>query len=281
MGIDLIEILFYNGLRLLEHYFCSYKESIMGLFSSKNFKSFPGSASFKNFRFSPSLIFGGIILIALLAFESFNYSTTEYALSDLLGNLKFAGFAWATILAIAFCGIDFAGIARLFTPEQAGEEPKEIWYLFGAWILAATMNAILTWWGVSMAIASHSVQSTAVMDSRTLTYIVPVFVAIMVWVIRILIIGTISVAGDRLLWGRPHRSVPSAPPRPLSSTSSGRSVSTPLGVTSAAPRPASAFPRTIEAASASHPEPTYHSLSQPRPASSSLNTSTNTSQRRF
>jgi hypothetical protein len=48
-------------------------------------------------------IFGGILLIALLAFEIFNYSTTEFALRDILGDLRFAGSRWATILAIAFC----------------------------------------------------------------------------------------------------------------------------------------------------------------------------------
>jgi hypothetical protein len=64
------------------------------------------------------LAWGVIILGALLAFEMFNYSTTQFALNDVLGDLRFAGIRWATILALAFCGIDFAGIARLFTPEQ-------------------------------------------------------------------------------------------------------------------------------------------------------------------
>ncbi|NIW43973.1 MAG: hypothetical protein GWN30_04145, partial [Gammaproteobacteria bacterium] len=82
--------------------------------------------------FRRGLAFGIIIISALLAFEIFNYSTTEFALSDLLGDLEFAGIAWATILALAFCGIDFAGIARLFTPEQGADEPNEVWYLFGA-----------------------------------------------------------------------------------------------------------------------------------------------------
>jgi hypothetical protein len=51
------------------------------------------------------MIFGGILVAALLAFEVFNYSTTDFALTDLLGNdLKFAGMRWATILSIAFCG---------------------------------------------------------------------------------------------------------------------------------------------------------------------------------
>src|SRR3990172_9121437 len=104
------------------------------------------------------MVFGVILVGALLAFEIFNYSTTDFALTDLLGrDLKFAGIRWATILSIAFCGIDFAGIARLFTPEQGRDEPAEVWYLFGAWLLAAAMNAGLTWWGISVAVMSHSV----------------------------------------------------------------------------------------------------------------------------
>src|SRR5512142_1617575 len=110
----------------------------------------------------PSVAFVVMIFGALIAFEIFNYSTTEHALGDLLGNLTFAGIPWATVLAMAFCGIDFAGIARLFTPEQGMDEPKEVWYLFAAWLLAAPMNAILTWWGVSIAITSHPAESTAI-----------------------------------------------------------------------------------------------------------------------
>lgn len=150
-------------------------------------------------RLKPSVPFVIMILGALIAFEIFNYSTTDHALADLLGNLTFAGVQWSTILALAFCGIDFAGIARLFTPEQGAEEPKEVWYLFGAWLLAATMNAILTWWGVSMAVMNHTVQSSTVIDPETIANVVPVFVAVMVWVIRILIIGTLSLAMDRLI----------------------------------------------------------------------------------
>ena len=144
------------------------------------------------------LVFGALILTALLAFEVFNYSTTDFALSDVLGDLKFLGMRWAMILSIAFCGIDFAGIARLFTPETGSDEPAEVWYLFGAWMLAAVMNAMLTWWGVSIAILNHQTLGNAVVARETLLKVVPIFVAIMVWLIRVLIIGTISVAGDRI-----------------------------------------------------------------------------------
>ena len=143
-------------------------------------------------------LFGGIILAALLAFEVFNYSTTNFALRDILGDLQFAGLRWSTVLAIAFCGIDFAGIARLFTPEKGREEPAEVWYLFGAWLLAAAMNAMLTWWGVSIAILSHTPAGGVLLGQATMTKAVPVFVAIMVWLIRVLIIGAFSVAGENL-----------------------------------------------------------------------------------
>ncbi len=143
-------------------------------------------------------LFGALILGALLAFELFNYTTTDYALTDLMGNLRFFDFRWATILALAFCGIDFAGLARLFTPERGAGQPKEVWYLFGAWLLAATMNAMLTWWGVAIAILSHTSLGSAVIPPDTLITVVPIFVAIMVWVIRVLIIGSLSVAGNRI-----------------------------------------------------------------------------------
>jgi len=156
------------------------------------------SGAFSRFSIRRGLAFGLIIISALLAFEIFNYSTTEFALSDLLGDLSFAGISWATILALAFCGIDFAGIARLFTPEEGANELHEVWYLFGAWLLAATMNAMLTWWGVSIALLNHESLGNAVVDRETLLKVVPLFVAILVWLIRVLIIGTFSVAGERL-----------------------------------------------------------------------------------
>jgi len=143
--------------------------------------------------------FGLILLAALLAFEVFNYSTTDFALTDLLGeNLRFLGVRWATILSIAFCGIDFAGIARLFTPEHGKDEPAEVWYLFGAWLLAAMMNATLTWWGVAVAVRTHATLTTGIISQNTLLKAIPIFVAVMVWLIRVLIIGTFSMAGERL-----------------------------------------------------------------------------------
>jgi len=207
------------------------------------------------------VLYGAIILGALAAFEIFNYSTTDFALEDLLGDLRFAGLRWSTILALAFCGIDFAGIARLFTPDSTKGEAKEAWYLFGAWLLAATMNAILTWWGVSMAMTTHAVKSSAVVSASTLTNVVPVFVAIMVWVIRILIIGSLTVANDRLI-GMGQRSANLGSSRNMAAPlRDGEYRPMPMQTASLSPRPMPHKGITETALRSSHrTEPSYHSV---------------------
>jgi len=144
------------------------------------------------------LLFGGIILFALLGFEAFNFSSTSFALHDILGDLSFGPFKWSSMLALAFCGIDFAGIARIFTPEKGADEPAEVWYLFGAWFLAAAFNASLTWWGVSVAIMRTSTEGGILLGQSTMTKVVPILVAVMVLAIRVLLINTFSVAGERI-----------------------------------------------------------------------------------
>lgn len=139
-------------------------------------------------------IYGLILAVALIGFEVFNYSTTELALGDLLGDLRFAGFRWATILAVAFCGIDFAGIARLFLPDS--NDSRETWYLMGAWLIAATMNAVLTWWSISLALVNRTLQSSSFISHEMLVEVIPVFIAVLVWLTRILLIGTFSFSAS-------------------------------------------------------------------------------------
>lgn len=219
--------------------------------------------AFHAYKPSRGLIFGMLIVGALVAFEIFNYTTTDFALTDLLGDLRFMGLRWATILAIAFCGIDFAGLARLFTPDRGGGEPKEVWYLFGAWLLAAAMNAMLTWWGVAIAVLNHKSLGGAVLSRETMLKVVPIFVAIMVWVIRVLIIGSFSVNGSRLFSQgatRPsvHPVVRQTQPQPLAaspviSAHAAQYRVPSKGEAHPAPKPVQpANPRS---------EPTYHPMS--------------------
>ncbi len=224
-------------------------------------------------RFNRGAAWGMMIIGALLAFEIFNFSTTQFALLDVLGDLSFGSFRWASILAIAFCGIDFAGIARIFTPEQGADEPKEVYYLFGAWLLAAAFNAMLTWWGVSVAIVNHASQSGgAVISAATMTKVVPIFVAAMILLIRVLIIGTFSLAGDRLFTtsDRAHNNYPRqtqqqtyrpATNQPIirSASSLNRPAYTMQNQNQNTFRPA---PKpTVQQTSFTRPEPTYHPVS--------------------
>lgn len=207
-----------------------------------------------NRKFNRGAAWGMMIVGALLAFEVFNFSTTQYALHDMLGDLKFAGFRWATILAIAFCGIDFAGIARIFTPEQGRDEPTEVYYLFGAWLLAAGFNATLTWWGVSVAIANNgNLQSSAVMSAETLTKVVPIFIAVMVWMVRLLIIGTFSLAGDRIFTTAQSHQSQYQTQRPSYQTHAQPSVNQP--VNQPILRPASQINRPVNSPSSFRPAP--------------------------
>jgi hypothetical protein len=77
-------------------------------------------------------------------------------------------------------------------------QSSEVWYLFAAWLLAATMNATLTWWAISVAINSYGNLGNAILDRATLVQIVPAFVAVLVWLIRVLVIGTLITAGGKL-----------------------------------------------------------------------------------
>lgn len=209
----------------------------------------------RKINYSRGKLFGFLIIGALLAFELFNYSTTDFALNDLLGGLRFMGVRWATILAIAFCGIDFAGIARLFTPEQGENGPKEVWYLFSAWLLAASMNAMLTWWGVALAIVNHESLGGTVIARETLLQVVPIFVAIMVWLIRVLIIGTFSVAGNRL-FSQADYSPRSQPVSVMHRADGVNRASQGLPVTI---RPVPKSSPQSDIRPAGRPEPTYHS----------------------
>jgi len=137
-------------------------------------------------------VLGLILLGALIAFELFNYSTTEFALADLLGGLKLGTLRWATILALAFSAMDFAGIAWLFTPREHGGGLHS-WYLVGAWFLAATMNAALTWWSVSLALVSRQPLGDLLIGQQAMLRGVPLFVALLVWLLRVLLIGSFSL----------------------------------------------------------------------------------------
>ncbi len=167
------------------------------------------SKSLAGIKISKSMLYMVVFILALIAFEAFNYSTTDFALTGLLGDLQFVGIRWATLLALAFCGIDFAGITRLLAPQYEQKDSViSTWFMFSAWVLAATMNAILTWWGIVLAIQTHPMMSTGFVDPKFVTTTLPIMIALLVWVIRILLVGTLSKKSEQVS-AKNKQSVPS------------------------------------------------------------------------
>ena len=70
------------------------------------------SKFFENLRGRSGGVYMGIIVAALIAFELFNFSTTDFALRGIFGSQASAGVNWSTILALAYCGMDFADLLR-------------------------------------------------------------------------------------------------------------------------------------------------------------------------
>jgi hypothetical protein len=142
-----------------------------------------------------------LLAAALVAFEIFNFKTTQFALVDLLGGESFAGIRWATILAIAFCAIDVAALLRFFALGQSRGSDLEAWYLMGAWLLGATMNAFMAWWAVSVTLL-YLGPNSGFLGQLPLLETLPIIVAVLVWLTRILFIGVLSVAAGSLYAGQ-------------------------------------------------------------------------------
>jgi len=142
--------------------------------------------------------FLALIAGATVLFEAFNFSTTEHALGGVMGGLHFLGISWATILALAFCGIDFAGIARLFAPEERSDGRVEGIYLLAAWLLAGVINAATTWWSITVALLQQPALGNELASRQDLILYVPILVAGAVWLIRVLLIGTLTLSSGKL-----------------------------------------------------------------------------------
>lgn len=211
-----------------------------------------------NLSFPRQVVIGVILVLALIAFEIFNFDSTRFALDNLLGGTSFMGLSWAAILAIAFCAIDFAGLAHLFTPHRGlSEEPKEIWFLTGAWLLGATMNAVMTWWAVSLTLLNHDFGNEVLSRQQLLDY-VPIFVAVLIWLTRILFIGAFSVAGDHFYRSQ-EQAAGLAPRKPM-----GKQLGAP---TVSARLPGRQEQPAVQPAMAARPRPVDPPQREPQPAS--------------
>ncbi len=142
---------------------------------------------------SPHRMIAVLSTMAVLAvFEAVNFSTTSFALRSLFGSLPSGGMSWISLFALAICCMDIAGITCLFLPAIDPHRPGRDRYLFIAWFLTAGLNTWLTWRGISLAIAIRQAQIGWVVNVEVLTRTLPVFLAFLIWLIRVMIIGSIS-----------------------------------------------------------------------------------------
>lgn len=134
-----------------------------------------------------------ILIIGTLAFEYFNYITTEFGMAALIGAGKVA-----TVGAIAFCLTDIAGLVRVFTPEtKLSNEPAEVVMLWVAWIVAAVTNAGLTWFAFLTLMTGRQL-GNAVISQVTILEVFPILFALMTLVARLGLIGSVASGLDAL-----------------------------------------------------------------------------------
>lgn len=144
------------------------------------------------FSLSGASVLTGCIGLAAIAFHAFGFGAIRFALSDLLGEVGFAGMRWATLLALAFTALDLAGLLKLFVRGSENDGRLVRWYLTWAWLLGATLTAVLTWWAVSVAMLAQPAAALLLPHDLLLTW-VPVAIAGGVWLVRMLAVGALAM----------------------------------------------------------------------------------------
>ena len=149
---------------------------------------------------SKTAVIGLILTIALVGFELFNFDTTRFALSHLMGGRQFWGLEWAGILALAFGSLDFAGLVRVFTPEkELSQESTEVWLMTGAWLVGAALNAAMTWYAMALLIAPLGAEIGATLFTHEeMLHFAPLFIALLVWLTRVSLISSAAFTLERL-----------------------------------------------------------------------------------
>jgi hypothetical protein len=142
--------------------------------------------------------FIGMLFFALGCFMLFNYMSTLQTLQHILGK-EFLVYAFAFALSI----VDFAGLARIFTPETSmKDESKLVYFLGTVWILACLLDVAMTAYWVSL----RMVESPTSMDVQNLMGIgmyksIPWIIALGELAMRVSLVLMVGVFGDQFLHG--------------------------------------------------------------------------------
>lgn len=135
-------------------------------------------------------------LIALVGLEAVNAGTTYAALQALT-----AGALGLTVgLTVALWALDFGGLLRIFG--RVEERDPALVYFAGAWLTAAAVNALGTWYAVGLALSAGGFEGGAFVDQAALVEWAPIAIAAAVLLARVLFVAAWVV--DAAPRQRPH-----------------------------------------------------------------------------
>ena len=146
---------------------------------------------------------GMLLLISLFVFEFVNYTTNVGAVESILGSrsvglLFYGQVSFAVLVGLAFCLVDFSGIARIFTPQRGKDEPNAVRVLFIVWLLSAVLNAGLTWWVATIWVASSYGGQNPLVNYNTVLVWAPRIIATLFFLVHFGLVYTVALVGDDL-----------------------------------------------------------------------------------
>jgi len=159
----------------------------------------------------------GIMLLGLLCFLFFNFTTTWETMQVLLGDTTSV-----LLFAVAISLVDFAGIARIFTPEDdLRKENAFVLIMLFVWLVAAFADILLTWWWAALMMEQTNAASHLPSGfGNTMLVVFPWAIAFMEFAIRVPLVLMVGQYGERLFRSKALSRVPSQRPTPTQVPSS-------------------------------------------------------------
>lgn len=161
----------------------------MNLSNSNSRSRFPSSIA-------RARTYNHMVFWVLMLFEAFAISSDYEGLMRLWGHPL-----WSRLLAFSLAAIDFAGFAKLYSPELRAMK-EAFWTLAAAWVITLFGDTFLTVMAVApemQASAAHNalVQS-GVISLHTYTVVLPIGFAIFTCVLQMLLVAklTFSIKGE-------------------------------------------------------------------------------------
>ncbi|OGG01493.1 hypothetical protein A2Z33_00415 [Candidatus Gottesmanbacteria bacterium RBG_16_52_11] len=151
---------------------------------------------------------GLLINFCTLAFALFVFIVSSFALNNLMGEMEFAGIFMANIFAIALALLDYAGISRLYVPDDGDPRSKRYAiYLLIGWLVCALVVWVLTWWSVLVILLDKTDFAPFIKNPEinlVAFRLAPITIAEVVFLTRILLYAAVSRSGARLFTQKPR-----------------------------------------------------------------------------